>query len=226
MAGHQRASCAQKFTVHARASAQANAIALLAEDALTDEDIAATVGVSRRMLATWKTQPAFAARLEEAKERLCGEALRYPIARKRDRMRALNDRWQRAQRLLAARAQDPELRAVPGGDTGLLTARPTAAGPAYVVDAALLKEVRELEKQAAIETGEWAERQGQKLDLDYSLRQHIELLSQQTGIPVEEIIRDAEALITREAAKQLGVGGGFPALLAPVRLRREGVLGS
>jgi hypothetical protein len=46
---------------------------LLAEDALTDDQIAEKVGVSRQSLARWKRQPAFAELVSEITERLAAE---------------------------------------------------------------------------------------------------------------------------------------------------------
>src|SRR5438552_2131145 len=88
----------------ARPAAQSAAIALLAEDVLTDEQIAQQVGISARQLWRWKKTPAFAARLQAAQERLDGAALREPIARKRNRVKRLNTDWKRLQRVIAERA--------------------------------------------------------------------------------------------------------------------------
>jgi hypothetical protein len=55
------------------------------------------------------------------------------------------------------------MRSVPGGETGLLvrTGRFIVNGKAvdvYAVDVGLLRELREHEKQAAIECGQWPQR--------------------------------------------------------------------
>lgn len=130
------------------------------------------------------------------------------IAERQNRIAALNDRWQRLQQVIDARAE--EHKDVPGGDTGLLVAtvklvkvydagerkpdeelEPQPHGGAlqrrhthdvldplkqsvevmeYAVDTGLLKELREHEKQAAQEMGQWTEKQditsgGKTLDL-------------------------------------------------------------
>jgi hypothetical protein len=46
---------------------------LVAEDALTDEKIAAKVGITRQGLAKWKRQPAFIELVNEIAEKLAAE---------------------------------------------------------------------------------------------------------------------------------------------------------
>lgn len=92
---------------------------LVADDHLTDEAIAAQLRVSRRTLAYWKRHPAFAARVAErrAAQRAAIEA--EGITNKQNRVAILQDRHDRIQRLIEARAADMA-DGVPGGDTGLL----------------------------------------------------------------------------------------------------------
>lgn len=83
------------------------------------------------------------------------------VANLQNRMNAYNDRWQKARALMAARAQAFAGRA-PGADTGLLAevVKIAANGDTvsdFQVDTNLLRELRELERQAAIETGQWEE---------------------------------------------------------------------
>jgi hypothetical protein len=81
-------------------------------------------------------------------------------------MRAYDERWRELQRVIAERGADPTMQDVPGGRTGLLlkTVKVIGSGEAarqveeYRLDAALLKELRELEKQAAEEAGQWTAR--------------------------------------------------------------------
>lgn len=145
---------------------QVEAAQLLAEDDLTDEEIAAKVGISRRQLTNWKQHPDFRKRIEEITARMGDAALRHGIARRNRRLRALDDRWRRMQQVIDERAVDPEMRAVPGGRTGLLVHNVKSVGKGddfqvidlYEVDVALLRELREHEKQAAQELGQWTER--------------------------------------------------------------------
>lgn len=159
---------------------QEEAAALLAADELTDEEIGRRVGVSDRQMRTWKKHPEFAARIEELAREMGEVARRYAITRRARRLKGYDDRRERMLKLIEARAA--EHAGAPGGATGLLvmTTKSVGSGPGaqvvdeYAVDAALLKELRELEKQAAVEAGQWSEKaqvdltsKGQRLPLGF-----------------------------------------------------------
>ncbi len=162
------------------------AAGLVAEDQLSDQAISDQVGVSKRTLENWKRVPAFAARVEElvaaARERVRAEG----IANRANRVAAANRRWLALQAVLDARGADPLMAEVPGGPTGLLVrqaklvkvyggdeAREGDDGDGeelvslkrsqvmyeYTVDTGTLRELRELERHAAQDLGQWAERQ-------------------------------------------------------------------
>ena len=144
--------------------AREKAAALLADGELTDREIAAQVGVDRPTLWRWRQHPDFAGRVRETVEKAGEEMARHAIARKVRRMRAYDERWRELQRVIAERAAAPEMQSVPGGKTGLLTRTVKLIGSGenarevaeYRVDTALLKELRELEQQAAVEAGQWS----------------------------------------------------------------------
>ncbi|WP_143206211.1 phBC6A51 family helix-turn-helix protein [Singulisphaera sp. GP187] len=139
----------------------------LAEGNLTDAQIATEVGVCRRTIWSWKQIPEFSATIESHLEEFRQEVRRRGLASRERRIRALNDRWDRLQRIMEERAADPKMAEVPGGATGLLLHNVKGVGAGekakvldlYTVDTGLLKELRELEKQAAQELGQWVERQ-------------------------------------------------------------------
>jgi hypothetical protein len=139
---------------------------LLAEDDLTDEQIAARVGVHRVTLATWKQHADFRAKVDELAAEFEQSFLRIGIARKRRRIAALNDRHQRMCRVIEERAADPSMLDVPGGETGLLVRQLKVVGQGphaqtveeYAVDTGLLSELRQTEKQMAQEVGEWVDK--------------------------------------------------------------------
>lgn len=140
---------------------------LVAEDRLTDEQIGEKVGVDRRTLARWKLVDDFAARVEEHRALWREELKRRGIADRKNRVDALNDRWNRLRQVLDERGADPTMQAVPGGTTGLLVRQVKALGSGefmqiaeeYAVDTGTLKEIREHEKQAAQELGQWTDKQ-------------------------------------------------------------------
>jgi hypothetical protein len=144
------------------------------------------VGVVDRQLRRWKAHPDFAARVDQQRAALHAALVDQGIANRQNRVDALNERWRRMQLVIDARAITHA--DVPGGNTGLLVRQvklvkmysstsdpndvdePDAADvlisakmsqevAEYAVDTALLKELREHEKQAAQELGQWTEKQ-------------------------------------------------------------------
>jgi hypothetical protein len=139
---------------------------LLAQDEQPDREIVALLGIGRGTLGRWKDHPVFAARVQEHVARLAEVALKRGIAQREKRVAALDDRWQRMQRVIAERADDPAHAAVPGWQTGLLVHQVKGVGAGddfervdqFAVDTGLLKELRAHEEQAAKELGQWVER--------------------------------------------------------------------
>jgi hypothetical protein len=148
---------------------------LLAQDELSDDEIAETVGATSRQFRRWKKREEFAARIEELREQFDIAVQRHAVAKRLRRVKALNDRWMRMQKVIEERAADPAMQEVPGGKTGLLVHDVKVVGGGdnvrvvdlYQVDTGLLKELREHERQAAQELGQWVE----KKDLTYKGKQ-------------------------------------------------------
>jgi hypothetical protein len=158
------AAAQQKPTPFEWTVTRERAAALLADGELTDQEVADEIGANRWTLWSWRRHPDFAARVRQITERAAEELERHAIALKARRMRTYDERWRELQRVIAERAAAPEMQSVPGGRTGLLvrSVREIGSGEAarqveeYRLDAALLKELRGLEKQAAIEAGQWS----------------------------------------------------------------------
>lgn len=139
---------------------------LLAHDELTDEAIATKCNIDRSTLWTWKNLPEFSARIDENLEIIRRRIRSRGISICENRIKALQDRWERMKKVIDARSEDLEMQTIPGGSTGLLVhnVKSIGAGLAaervdlYEVDTALLKELREHERQAAQELGQWMER--------------------------------------------------------------------
>lgn len=161
-----------------------DAALLVAEDRLTNEEIAARVGVTRQALDKWKRHPEFAARVESLVTAMAEAVEARGIANRKRRVAALNDRWRRMLRVIEDRAK--EMADVTAGETGLLTrqvklvkvyvsvdeagngsggakrvsgalasSRRVVEVAEFAVDVGLLRELREHEKQAAQELGQW-----------------------------------------------------------------------
>ncbi len=140
---------------------------LVAEDKLTDEEIATKCGISRATLKRWRQRTEFAARVAEHRNRWAAELDAEGIANRKNRVAMLNRDWGRLEQVIAERAADPEMADVPGGGTGLLVHTIKVVGVGqnaqrvdeYSVDTGLLREKREHAKQAAQELGQWTEKQ-------------------------------------------------------------------
>lgn len=157
-------------------AAREQAARLLAEGELADAEIARRVGFKRDALAVWKRNPVFAARIQAIIAELAEVARTRSIGRREDRVEAYQQRWALLKQIMAERAADPAMQAIPGGKTGLMVIKESegvavkdpanpngpekaVAVPTEVaVDTGLLKELREHEKQAAQELGQWTEK--------------------------------------------------------------------
>lgn len=141
------------------------AASLVAEDELTDPEIAARCGIERTTLWRWKLHPVFAAKVADLAKEMGDRSARYAIARKTRRILGLDDRRERMLKVIEERGADPSMQSVPGGQTGLLVRTVKSIGGGdnarevteYAVDTALLKELREVEKLAAQELGQLTE---------------------------------------------------------------------
>lgn len=98
---------------------QLRAAALVAEGELTDTQIASQLGINPSTLVRLKRKPAFADKVLELVRAAEREIVYLPIARKTERTKARNDRWQKGQEVIRQRAEMHK--DIPGGgSTGLL----------------------------------------------------------------------------------------------------------
>jgi hypothetical protein len=140
-------------------------------------------------LEAWSAAHGWQKRLADIAEAERQAIVTQGIADKARRVKAQNDRWDRMQRLLDARAEaNADLT---GGDTGLVVREVTylpggATRERHEFDAAVLRELRELEKHTAQELGQWTEKKE---------------LTGKDGGPLEVKVDDArERLIARLAS--------------------------
>jgi hypothetical protein len=135
---------------------------------MTEEAIAAELGIARRTLVRWKASPEFRALIEQHRAAARQVEIQYTIADRRKRVALLESRRQKLQdgfdRIIAERGM--EMAGVPGGASGLLARQYKQIGAGektekveeYKIDPGILaisQELRELERQAAIELGQW-----------------------------------------------------------------------
>lgn len=71
-------------------SPKTRAAVLVAEDELTDEAIAATIGITRRTLTNWKRTPEFAALVGDHVGQIQASMLKFTIAKKHKRIAVLD----------------------------------------------------------------------------------------------------------------------------------------
>jgi hypothetical protein len=146
--------------------ASEEAAQLLAVGELSTIEIAEKVGCDRGTLWRWRQQAAFAARVEAHLEEIRVEIRRRGIGVVERRVASLDDRWKRLLKVIEQRGASVEMKDVPGGETGLLVRKIKKIGSGedseivneYAVDTGLLSELREHEKQAAQELGQWINR--------------------------------------------------------------------
>jgi hypothetical protein len=135
---------------------------LIAEDCLSDEKIAAEVGIGRSTLARWKIDRHFLARVETIAAAYAKRALKHGLARKEYRLAVLNDLHQRMLQVIEERALSADLASVPGGKTGLVTKTLKGIGKGddfqvvevYEVDIGTIAKICDVQKQVAEELGQ------------------------------------------------------------------------
>ena len=150
---------------------QEKAARLAAEDVLTDEQIAAECGITRRTLTNWKANRDFSERVTAIAGAYAQRALKHGLARRERRVSVLNDLHQRMLQVIEERAADEGLAAVPGGKTGLITRNLKGIGKGedfqivevFEVDTGTLREIRSTQEQVAKELGQWSEKRELKL---------------------------------------------------------------
>ncbi len=158
----------------------------MADDRLSNERIAQIVGVTRKTIDNWKTEPAFAAQVQEIVQAARAAAMAHGIAVKEERIRGYQERQRLLWQVIHARAERGRVLTVlaetgltpgglplpdgqtpktppPGIDTGLMVKQTKISSlgtviEEWAVDTGLLSEMRAVEKQAAQELGQWTEK--------------------------------------------------------------------
>lgn len=154
------------------------AAVLLAEDELTDQEIADAVGVSRRSIGKWKSDPDFMALVGNHKGQIIADALKLPSAKVHERVRNLNNIAEGILKAFALRAERYALTAdtpeeaarsifgsttPPEAATGLFVARSKIAANGktvtdYELDTAGIKSLESVYMHIAKQLGQWTEK--------------------------------------------------------------------
>ena len=136
---------------------QERAAVLIAEAEHSVAEIAKIMDIATSTIYLWRQNPHFIERIEVLRAEMRQAVREYGIAMVENRIKASHKRWQKMQRLIDARAE--EHKDVPGGDTGTLVRDVKSIGEGatvelYSFDAALMRELREIEKHAAEQLGQ------------------------------------------------------------------------
>ncbi len=165
------------------------AVQLVADDALTDKEIAAELGIGWQTLEAWKRRTEFAGRVADTVGTLRASVLRYEIGKKHRRIAKLQKLIDRIEALIEARADAAahgfygKHELAPGVETGLIVGKHvmSAKGDTRVqwqFDVALVKEYRAALEQAAHELGQLSE----KLEITQET-----LIRRYVGVDVESV---------------------------------------
>ena len=146
---------------------QEKAAALLAEDRISNLEIAKQCGISFAALKKWREDPIFQERVVTNVQTFADRFLKKGLARQENRLAALDNLYERLIGVIDQRARDPKLRAYPGGDTGLVTRtlRGIGSGEDYQVftelktDTDIVREIRGILRDYAEELGQIKQRQ-------------------------------------------------------------------
>ena len=174
----------------------------VADDRLTDREIAEQCGIDKATLERWKLQPSFKTRVQAIVAEYAKRALKHGIARRERRMGVLNELHNKLLQVIDERAKSEEMAAVPGGRTGIVTKTVKGVGKGedfrtveeYRVDTASIAEIRDIQKQAAEELGQWIKRT-ESLDLN-------QLFERMTDAEIEAVINHGTLPEWFEAAVQ------------------------
>jgi hypothetical protein len=154
---------------------------LLALDELGMDEIGEKVGVSRQTLWDWGKIPVFAELVDNLRAEEIARLKRIGISDRRNRVQAKDLRHRLLKQIVNERAAftDGVVEQHPGWTTGLLVREqqftPRGVNEKYHIDAALLREMSNLETEVAKELGQWTEKQATTHD---ATSQFVEALRQ------------------------------------------------
>lgn len=99
-------------------------------------------------------------RIKEVLEDWEKEAVSSGLAQRATRIALKSERHDLLRQVIAERGEEAEMQNIPGGKTGLLVREYKGSDfrPVYKVDTGTLKEMRDLEREIAIELGQWTEK--------------------------------------------------------------------
>jgi hypothetical protein len=152
---------------------RARAVLLVAAGTLTHDEIAEDLGIGRSTLSLWKADPEFREQVQSLRQRVYDEVIEGGVGDLKMRVIAKNDRWRRLLKTMEARAKDPAIRDVPGGEYGLVVRRERTIHTGkdeyervieHEFDKALWDALGSVEQEAATELGQWKSKVEHSID--------------------------------------------------------------
>lgn len=165
---------------------------MVARGEKTKQQIAAELSITVVTLGRWEAEPEFAAEVEAIRASFRQGLIDKGIADKANRLEYYENIMRRMFVIIEARSCEPDAELVRGERSGLIardvrfskTGEPIDIGR---VDKALLSEIREYLKQAAIEVGDWQERQTvTNVNVEQLSDEQLERIA--SGEPVERVV--------------------------------------
>jgi hypothetical protein len=141
---------------------QAIAASLLGEDRYPDRKIGEIVGVSRRTICKWKTIPEFQLMVKQAAEDYIKQFKTAGLANKSKRLAVLNDVHDRLTTAVKERGDDPSMKDVPGGETGMVARTYRGVGKGknfrliseYKIDTPVIRAILDIHESVREELGD------------------------------------------------------------------------
>ena len=168
--------------MHAR---KEEAARLIAEDDLTDEQIAQRVGITDRQLRNWKQEPDFAAAVNAHILLIRDQILSRGFARVEKRVQLLDKNVRRLEAIVEAQKSNPDVQDHPAADTGLIFYKetPTRTGMAeeFFVHTTLLAEQRAQLGDIAKHAGQWIDRISANFDPSLLTDEELEAIARRAG---------------------------------------------
>ncbi len=173
--------------------------------------------ITHGTMEKWIEHPDFKRHAALCGKKISTEMARISIANRVRRLQKMDRRHQLLEQVIEERADAPEMANAPGGKTGLLAHDVKVVGrervDVFAVDTAMLKEMRELEKQAAIEAGQWNENTTPLLQ-EEAMRDGFHLTIEDRRTLIIQICAELGTQITAEDLGRIPNLGGHPVLQA------------
>lgn len=162
---------------------------MVADGSHSREEIFTELGISRRTLQIWMSREDFQDRVQEIYRQYRVAVGSKGLREKSNRVQALLDRVDKLNLIIKERGEATGFEGVPGWKSGLLHVRASGPHILHMLDEKLLRELREHEKQIAIELGEWTEQKS--IEMNGNLQVSVQdLIAKVYGDPKDSTNQD------------------------------------